>query len=126
MKRVVLEARAFLAWFSPSNPSRTLRAEYEAGLLRVHAPTMFPLHVLEVAAGIEGLSRDRLAELAGEVDRLGFALQDPPAAELAIWLTSGLSGVHAQYAALATYLDIPLVTTDADLLRQASNVAQEP
>jgi predicted nucleic acid-binding protein len=126
MKRVVLEARAFLAWFSPSNPSRTLRAEYEAGLLRVHAPTMFPLHVLEVAAGMEGLSRDRLAQLAGEVDRLGFALQDPPAPELATWLVSGLGGVHAQYAALASHLDIPLVTTDADLLRQASSVAREP
>jgi predicted nucleic acid-binding protein len=126
MKRVVLEATAFLAWFSPSNPSRTLRAEYEAGLLHVHAPMMFPLHVLEVAAGGEGLSRDRLARLAGEVDRLGFVLQDPPAAELATWLTRGLTGVHAQYVALATYLDIPLVTTDGDLLRQASSVAQEP
>ena len=126
MKRVVLEATAFLAWFPPSDPSRGLRAEYEAGLLRVHAPTIFPLHALETAAASNGLSRDRLAQLAGELDRLGFALQDPPHAELANWLASGLDGIRAQYAALATHLEVPLVTTDAQLLRLASSVAREP
>jgi predicted nucleic acid-binding protein len=57
---------------------------------------------------------------------LAFELRDPPSSELAAWLARGLGGPDAAYAALASALDIPLVTTDEELLRTAGTVAQRP
>jgi len=103
-----------------------LRAEYEQGLLTLVAPRALPLEILEATARSTDWPASRLAKLAAELDRLGLELRDPPTSELASWLARGLGGADAAYAALASGLNIPLVTMDEELLRRASPVAQRP
>ena len=127
MRRVVVDASVVLAWFtSARGPARSLRAEYEQGLLILVAPRALPLEILEATARSTDWPASRLAKLAAELDRLGLELRDPPTSELARWLARGLGGADAAYAALASGLDIPLVTMDEELLRRASPVAQRP
>lgn len=122
MRRVVLESAAFLAWFEPG-AARTTRQEYETGAMRVHVPHQFPGEVLELAAA-RGVSIDGIRRLAAEIDRIGFDVHDAPTAELAAWLARGVGSKHAHYAALAASLDVPLVTTDQELLRAAAPVTR--
>ena len=127
MRRVVVDASVVLAWFtSARGPVRSLRAEYEQGLLTLVAPRALPLEILEATARSTDWPASRLAKLAAELDRLGLEVRDPPTAELASWLARGLGGADAAYAALASGLDIPLFTLDEELLRMASPVAQQP
>ena len=127
MRRVVVDASVLLAWFtSATGPARSLRAEYEQGLLTLVGPRALPFEILEATARSTDWPAGRLAELATELDRLGLELRDPPSSELASWLARGLGGADAAYAALASGLDIPLVTMDDELLRRASPVAQQP
>ena len=127
MRRVVVDASVVLAWFtSATGAARPLRAEYEQGLLTLVAPRALPLEILEATVRSTDWPASRLAKLAAELDRLGLELRDPPTSELASWLSRGLGGADAAYAALASGLDIPLVTMDEELLRRASPVAQRP
>lgn len=82
--------------------------------------------ILEATATSADWPADRLARLAGELERLGIELRDPPASELAVWLARGLGGPAAAYAALASALEVPLVTLDEELLRKAASVTQRP
>ena len=127
MRRVVVDASVVLAWFTSAGSSaRSLRVEYEHGLLAIVAPRALPLEILEATARGTDWPASRLAKLAAEIDRLGLELRDPPTSELASWLARGLGGADAAYAALASGLDIPLVTMDQELFRRASPVAQHP
>lgn len=121
MRRVVLDASALLSWFSREPSGRALRAEYEQGLLGVVAPHQLTADVL---SSLAGSPKERLLRVAAELDRLGFELREPPIDELASWLAQGLSAGQAGYAALASSLDLPLITADADLLRSARTVAR--
>jgi len=123
----VADSALILGWFTgASGPARALRAEYERGALAIVAPRTLPLEILDVAARRMGWPADRLAHLATELGHLGFELRDPPVAELAAWLAEGLGGPDASYAALASALNIPLLTVDEELLRKAVTVAQHP
>ena len=127
MRRVVADSAIVLGWFTTAiGRARSLRAEYEQGTLTIIAPRSLPIEILEAAAEATRWPADRLAALATELDRLGLELRDPPSSELAGWLARGLSGADAAYAALASALDVPLVTTDPELLRTAGTVAQHP
>lgn len=123
MRRVVLHISAFLEWFDPKAPGRALRGEYESGVLSIVAPPIFGLQVLESVARQSGWDPDRLQQLAVELDRVGFEIRDAPSAEFAAWLARGLSGPNAAYAALASALELPLITNDPELLRAAATVA---
>ncbi len=114
MKRVVVDAGVVASWFRPDGAGRRLREEYEAGALTVVGPPQLPDDVLE---HLRPLAEDRLARIGTELRRLGFDLQRPPVAELARWIAHGLPSHRAAYAALASHLDLPLATEDADLLR---------
>jgi predicted nucleic acid-binding protein len=127
MRRVVVDSAIVLGWFTgATGPARSLRTEYEHGTLTIVAPRSLPIEMLDATAEGTGWPADRLAALAADLDRLGFELRDPPGSEMAAWLARGLSGADAAYAALASALDIPLVTTDPELLRTAGIVAQSP
>jgi hypothetical protein len=126
VRRVVIEPSAFLGWFGADGPGRRLRDEYEQGALVVTAPRVFALNVLEIAALRGTWSADRLHRLAAEIDRVGFELRDPPSAELAAWIAKGMNGSQAAHAALASALDLRLVTADPDLLREAASFAISP
>lgn len=120
MKRVVLDASAFLAWFGQDADHR-LRDEYEAGTLTVLVPTGFHVSVLEAAAR-RGWAPDRLRALAPLIARAGLEEHDPRTDELARWLARGLSAPQAASAAVAEGLDAPLVSADPELRRAAATL----
>ena len=122
MKRIVIDPAALLTWFSGDGPHRSLRAEYEGGALTVIAPRHLVADALGELALRDEPAPDRLVRIAGELQRLGIQLQDPPVAELAAWLARGLDPRRAAYAALAASLDVPLAAADADLRRVASDL----
>ena len=126
MRRVVIGPSAFLGWFGADGPGRRLREEYEQGALVVTVPRVFALSVLETAALRGTWSAHRLHRLASEIQHVGFELRDPPSAELAAWLARGLNGSQAAHAALASALDLRLVTADPKLLRVAASFAISP
>jgi predicted nucleic acid-binding protein len=127
MRRVVLDSAIVLGWFTGARgPAQVLRTEYEQGALAIVAPRSLHGEILEATARIPEWTADSLTSLAAELDRLGFELRDPPTSELAAWLSRGLSGPAATYAALASALALPLVTADEELLRKAATVAQRP
>jgi predicted nucleic acid-binding protein len=127
VRRVVCDSALVLGWFTdPGGPGSATRRAYEAGDLTIVAPRALALEIMEAAARSSGWPADRLVRLAAALERLGFELRDPPSSELAAWLERGLGGADAAYAALASALGIPLVTTDEELLRAAGTVAQRP
>ena len=125
MRRVVLDALAFLAWFGPNATAagQALRKEYEAGALGIVVPRSFTLDVLGAAAR-DGWPAEKLAGLAAETDRLGFERRDPAVTEVARWLERGLEPARAGYAALAAETGLPLLSADDDLVAGAASVAQ--
>jgi len=124
MRRVVLDASALLTWFGPDASRGRLRSEYEHGLLGVVAPRQLTTHLLTALAAARGWPADRLVRVAAEVERLGFEFREPPMDELAEWVARGLTAGQAGYAALASSLDLPLITADPELLRMAGTVAR--
>jgi len=124
MRRVVLDAGAFLTWFEPDGAHRALRAEYEAGNLTVIGPRHLAADALGMVASREGVPAERLARIGAELHRLGLQLQDPPVSELAAWLAKGLPAHIAAYPALASSLEVPLVTDDPELQRVAAGLLQ--
>ena len=124
MKRIVLDAPALITWFVSDNSGKELRAEYEQGLLEVVAPHGLINDVLAELATERDWSADALVRVASELDRLGFELREAPIGELASWLARGLLPKHAPYAALASSLDLPLMTADPELLRRAPSIAR--
>jgi predicted nucleic acid-binding protein len=124
MRRVVLDAGALLTWFEPDGAHRAVRAEYEAGTLSVIGPRHLVGDTLGALASREGLPAERLARVGAELHRLGLQLQDPPVSELATWLAKGLPADRAAYPALASSLEVPLVTDDPELRRAAAGLLQ--
>ena len=122
MRRIVIDPAALLTWFGGEGPHRSLRAEYEGGALTILAPRHLVADVLGELAARDVQAPDRLARIAGELQRLGMQLQDPPATELAEWLARGLDARRAAYAALAASLDVPLAAADAELRRAAPDL----
>lgn len=125
MRRVVIDPGALLSWFDPDGAHRSLRTEYEAGMLTLIAPRHLPADVLGEVAARGDVPPERLGPIAAELGRLGLQLQDPPIGELAGWLAKGLAPRAAAYAALAASLDLPLVAADPDLRRAASGLLLE-
>jgi predicted nucleic acid-binding protein len=121
MRRVVADAGALLGWFDATSPHRSLRTEYEAGALTVIAPRTVVAEALGTLAE-QGVSREVLARIGSELQRIGLQLQDPPMEELATWLARGLPPGRAAYPALAASLEVPLVTDDPELLRIAASI----
>lgn len=121
MRRVVIDAGVLLGWFDATSPHRSLRAEYEAGTLAVIAPRGLVAESLGMLAE-QGVPQESLARVGAELERIGLQLQDPPVEALAAWLAKGLAPGRAVYPALATSLEIPLVTDDPELRHAASGI----
>lgn len=126
MRRAVLDARVLIGWFDPDGPYRSLRAEYEAGALTVVGPRGLITDALGVLAERSAVSPDRLNRIGTELQRIGLQLQDPPMTALASWLGKGLAPHRAAYPALASALEVPLVTDDPALQRIAAGLLERP
>ena len=124
MRRIVLDAPGFVSWFGPDAVGGSLRSEYEAGALTVHVPPSFVADVLVTLQRRLRLSNETLASIAEQLTRLRFEVREPSPSGVARWVTRGLDGSQASYAALASESDMPLVSDDADVLQHARSVAR--
>jgi predicted nucleic acid-binding protein len=128
VKRLVLDTSVVLKWFTVDGErnveaARALRAEFQAGTLVVIAPRLLLDEILAAVASTTRWPAEKLVRLATELERVGFEVRDPPASAVAEWVAAGLSPSEAAFAAVASTLDVPLVTDDERLARSASSVA---
>ncbi len=124
MRRIVLDATALLSWFTADGPGRSLRHEYEAGVLGIVVPPSLTTDFIGALAADRERSTEALVQAAAEVDRLAFEVRSPAVEDTARWIARGLSARDAPYAALASGLELPLVTANDDVLRRAGTVAR--
>jgi predicted nucleic acid-binding protein len=122
VRRLVLDARLFLAWFEPEGAGGAMRREYEAGSLTIVAPRTFRADVLALLARRDGWPADRLPSVATQLDLLRFDFGEPTTASLARWIARGLAADRAAYPALAADLDLDLATEDPELRRIATTL----
>lgn len=128
MNEAVLDASVVLKWFhSEGEPhweaAQGLRERFEAGELRVFAPTLLWLEVVNVAARSWGWTASRIGRLAAALPELGFETAEPDLSAVARWAASGLTAYDAAYVALAEDLGLQLLTDDAEIIRVAPQVA---
>jgi predicted nucleic acid-binding protein len=130
MREVVLDASVVLKWFhqegeANSAAARRLRKDFEAGELRVVAPPLLWLEVLNVAARRWRWGSRELDRLAGALPELGFEEVEPELEGVAEWAAQGLTAYDAAYVATAEDAGVPLITDDAEICRVAPE-ATEP
>jgi predicted nucleic acid-binding protein len=128
LSEAVLDASVVLKWFHAEGErnveaARRLRLRFEAGALRVLAPPLLFLEVLNVAARRWRWTQDQLAQFAGALPELGFELLDADLAEVARWAAHGLTAYDAVYAALAERAGVELITDDGGIVRIAPELA---
>jgi predicted nucleic acid-binding protein len=125
---VVLDASVLLKWFHTEGepnvePATKLRARFEAGELSVVVPALLWLEVLNVAARRLRWPQDRLGQLATRLAALRFAVLEPELPRVAEWAGRGLTAYDAAYVAIAEHTGAQLITDDAELVRQAPELA---
>lgn len=129
MTEAVLDASVVLKWFHSEGEehveaARRLRERFEAGELRVLAPPLLWLELLNVAARSWRWSEEQLLQLAAALPELGFELLEPDLPQIAHWTALGLTAYDAAYVAVADQAGVQLVTDDAEILRTASELAK--
>ena len=128
MTEAVLDASVLLKWFHSEGeenvqPARRLRKRFEAGELRVLAPPLLWLEVLNVAARRWRWTEDQLKRLATSLPELGFELLEPELPGVARWSARGLTAYDAAYVAVAEDTGVELITDDAEIIEAASGLA---
>jgi predicted nucleic acid-binding protein len=126
----VLDASVVLKWFHREgeaniDAARRLRKEFQAGELRVVAPPLLWLEILNVAARRWKWDSKQLKQLATSLPELGFEEIEPELEGIAEWAAQGLTAYDAAYVAAAEEAGIPLITDDAEICRIAPE-ASEP
>jgi hypothetical protein len=122
VRALVADPATLADWFTED--AAPLRAEYEAGSLRLVEPRSVAADLVAELAVRTGASPDVLGAIAEEVDRLGFELRDPATRDIARWVASGLDARRAAYAAVAEADDLPLATMEDDLRRTLGSRAR--
>lgn len=128
MTEAVLDASVVLKWFHSEGEgrleaARELRRRFEAGELRVLAPPLLWLEIVNVAARRWAWPEARLERLAATLADLGFELLEPDVIDVARWAGRGLTAYDAAYVAVAERAGVPLVTDDAEIVGLASELA---
>ena len=126
----MLDASVVLKWFHRGDEAnvdaaRRLRAGFQAGELRVVAPPLLWLEILNIAARRWRWSSSQLDQLAASLPELGFEEIEPELEGIAEWAAQGLTAYDAAYVAIAEKAGIPLITDDAEICRIAPE-ASEP
>lgn len=101
-----------------------MRAEFEAGRLRVAIPRLLFLELLNVAGRQWHWDEARLSYLVDELESARFEIVEPALVRIALWTARGLTAYDATYVALAEERGIPLITNDREILAIAGGIAQ--
>lgn len=128
MNEAVLDASVVLKWFHSEGEGHLeaaleLRERFEAGELRVLAPSLLWLEILNVAARRWHLTAVQLEQLAAALPELGFEQIEPELPGIARWAANGLTAYDAAYVAVAEQAGARLVTDDAEIVRTAPELA---
>jgi predicted nucleic acid-binding protein len=120
----VLDASVLVKWFHSDGEehverARALRASFEAGELRILAPPLLWLEIVNVAARRWGWRQARLERLARSLSSLGFEISEPDLVAVARWAARGLTAYDAAYIALAEQANAQLITDDEQIVRVA-------
>lgn len=123
-----MDASVVLKWFHSAgeahvDAARALRDRYEAGELRVLAPALLWLEIVNVAARAWRWRSSRLHQLAATLPNLGFDIVEVDVADVARWTSKGLTAYDAAYVAVAEQAGAPLITDDTQIVRSAPTVA---
>jgi len=129
LREAVLDASVVLKWFHEQGEANAdgalrLRKQFEAGELRVVAPPLLWLEVLNVAARRWHWTSSQLDQLAASLPELGFEEAEPELEGVAEWASQGLTAYDATYVAVAEEAGIPLITDDAEICRIAPGTAE--
>lgn len=128
MSEAVLDASVVLKWFRSDGENhleaaRALRSQFEVGELRVIAPPLLWLELLNVAARRWGFSLAQLEQLAATLGGLGFETVEPELISVARWAAAGLTAYDAAYVAVAEQAGAKLISDDHQILHCAPNLA---
>jgi predicted nucleic acid-binding protein len=126
MNEAALDASVVLKWFHSEGEghvevARQLRAQFEAGGLRVLAPPLLWLELLNVAARRWSWPQAQLEQLAVTLEQLGFELLEPELLSVARWAANGLTAYDAAY--VAEQAGAQLITDDEQIVATAPTVA---
>ena len=124
MTEAVLDASVVLKWFHAdgerhARAAQELREQFEAGNLRVLAPALLWLELINVAARSWRWSEPQLEELATSLPALGFELIEPELPSVARWTARGLTAYDATYVAVAELTGTQLISDDDQIVRAA-------
>lgn len=122
MTDAVLDASVLVKWFHSEGEehveeARALRAQFEAGELRIVVPPLLWLEIVNVAARRWGWSEAKLERLARSLSTLGFDVIEPDLAAVARWAARGLTAYDAAYLTVAEQAGAMLITDDDQILR---------
>jgi predicted nucleic acid-binding protein len=123
-----LDASVVLKWFHSGGErhvelAHQLRAQFEAGELRVLAPRLLWLELLNVAARRWSITQPHLEQLVATLEQLSFELLDPELPRVARWAANGLTAYDAAYVAVAEQAGVQLITDDEQIVATAPKVA---
>lgn len=129
MREAVLDASVVLKWFHREGEvhgeaAAALRGDFEAGELRVIAPPLLWLEIINVAARRWRWASPRLEALVASLSELGFELVEPEPEAIARWAGRGLTAYAAAYVAVAEETGAPVITDDAEICRLATGLSE--
>ncbi|HEY6145747.1 MAG TPA: type II toxin-antitoxin system VapC family toxin [Solirubrobacterales bacterium] len=129
MREAVLDASVVLKWFHHggemhAEAAGVLRGDFEAGELRVIAPPLLWLEIINVAARRWRWDSSQLEALAASLSDLGFELVEPEPEAIARWAGRGLTAYDAAYVAVAEETGAPVITDDAQICRLAKGLSE--
>jgi predicted nucleic acid-binding protein len=101
-----------------------LRGDFEAGELRVIAPPLLWLEIINVAARRWRWDSSQLEALAASLSELGFELVEPEPEAVARWAGRGLTAYDAAYVAVAEETGAPVITDDGQIWQLATELAE--
>jgi predicted nucleic acid-binding protein len=127
MREVVLDSSVILKWFTEGEEhqerARAFQTAFEEGRLRVIAPRLVMLELLNAAARGWRWTGEQLADFADGLGRLRFEFIDPSLADIARWAGQGLSAYDAAFVAVAETAGVELVTADRRIAHLAPEIA---
>jgi predicted nucleic acid-binding protein len=128
VNEAVLDASVVLKWFHSEGEghvevARLLRTQFEEGKLRVVAPQLLWLELVNVAARRWGWPQAQLEQLAVTLEQLGIEVLEPELLGVARWAANGLTAYDAAYVAVAEHAGVELITDDEQIVATAPTVA---